>query len=64
MNDELLFYKKWIPNYHYDTEQIEEAAEKFRVIRDKVAIYVLEDPSGETDSQNVFSWDIKKFFTD
>ncbi len=48
----------------YDTEQIEEAAEKFRVIRDKVAIYVLEDPSGETDSQNVFSWDIKKFFTD
>ena len=46
------------------TEQIEEAAEKFRVIRDKVAIYVLEDPSGETDSQNVFSWDIKKFFTD
>lgn len=48
----------------YDYEQIEEAAEKFRVIRDKVAIYVLEDASGETDSQNVFSWDIKKFFTD
>ena len=48
----------------YDTEQIEEAAEKFRVVRDKVAIFVLEDPSGETDSQNVFSWDIKKFFTD
>ena len=44
----------------YDTEQIEEAAEKFRVIRDKVAIYVLED-RGETDSQNVFSWDIKSF---
>ena len=46
----------------YDAEQIEEAEEKFRVIRDKVAIYVLEDANGETDSQNVFSWDIKSFY--
>ena len=43
---------------------IEQAAEKFRVIRDKVVIYVIEDPNGETDSENVFSWDIKKYFVD
>ena len=48
----------------YETELIEQAAEKFRVIRDKVAIYVIEDPNGETDSENVFSWDIKKYFAD
>ena len=45
----------------YDAEQIEEAEEKFRVIRDKVAIYVLEDPNGETDSQNVFRGISKSF---
>ena len=48
----------------YDNEEVEDASEKFKVIRDKVGIFVLEDPTGDTDSENVFSWDIKKFFTD
>ena len=48
----------------FEIEEIEQASEKFKVIRDKVAIYVIEDPSGETDSENVFSWDIKKYFVD
>ena len=43
---------------------MEDASEKFKVIRDKVGIFVLEDPTGETDSENVFSWDIRKFFSD
>ena len=46
----------------YESDEIEEASEKFKVIRDKVGIYVLEDPSGDSDSGNVFSWDIKKYF--
>jgi prepilin-type N-terminal cleavage/methylation domain-containing protein len=48
----------------YDSEVVEEAAEKFKVIRDKVGIFVLEDPTGEADSENVFSWDIQKFLSD
>ena len=48
----------------YDSEIVEEAAEKFKVIRDKVGIFVLEDKSGEFDSENVFSWDIQKFLAD
>ena len=48
----------------YDNEEVEDASEKFKVIRDKVGIFVLEDPTGETDSENVFSWDIRKFFSD
>ena len=45
----------------YDAEVVEDATEKFKVIRDKVGIFVLEDKTGETDSETVFSWDIKKF---
>ena len=45
----------------YDSEVVEEAAEKFKVIRDKVGIFVLEDPTGEADSENVFSWDVGKY---
>ena len=48
----------------FDSEEVEDASEKFKVIRDKVGIFVLEDPTGETDSENVFSWDIRKFITD
>ena len=48
----------------YSGEIVEEAAEKFKVIRDKVGIFVLEDKTGETDSENVFSWDIQKFLTE
>ena len=48
----------------YDSEVIEEAAEKFKVIRDKVGIFVLEDKTGEFDSENVFSWDIQKFLAE
>ena len=48
----------------YDSEVVEEAAEKFRVIRDKVGIFVLEDKTGEFDSENVFSWDIQKFLAE
>jgi len=48
----------------YDSEIVEEAAEKFKVIRDKVGIFVLEDKSGEFDSENVFSWDIQKFLAE
>jgi hypothetical protein len=48
----------------YDSEVVEEAAEKFKVIRDKVGVFVLKDPTGETDSENVFSWDIQKFLSD
>ena len=48
----------------YEEETVEEAAEKFKVIRDKVGIYVLTDMTGETDTENVFSWDIKKYLSD
>ena len=45
----------------FESEVLEDASEKFKVIRDKVAIYVLEDPQGDSDSENVFSWDIMKY---
>lgn len=48
----------------YDSEVVEEAAEKFKVIRDKVGVFVLEDKTGEFDSENVFSWDIQKFLSE
>ena len=48
----------------YDAEVVEDATEKFKVIRDKVGIFVLEDKTGETDSETDFSWDIKKFLND
>ena len=48
----------------YDAEVVEAATEKFKVIRDKVGIFILEDKTGETDSETVFSWDIKKFLND
>tara|TARA_Y100000287_G_scaffold172935_1_gene160559 strand:- start:123 stop:806 length:684 start_codon:yes stop_codon:yes gene_type:complete len=45
----------------YDEEVVDEATEKISVIREKVGIYVLYDDSGETESENVFSWDILKY---
>ena len=45
----------------HDSETVDNAKEKISVIREKVAIYVLFDESGETESENVFSWDISKY---
>ena len=45
----------------YDEDVVEEAKEKISIIREKVGIYVLYDDSGETESENVFSWDILKY---
>jgi prepilin-type N-terminal cleavage/methylation domain-containing protein len=45
----------------YDEEVVDEAKEKISVIREKVGIYVLYDDTGETESENVFSWDILKY---
>jgi type II secretion system protein G len=43
----------------YDSDTINKAEEKIKVIRQKIGIYVLHDES--TGSNNVFSWDIKKY---
>ena len=45
----------------YDAETLENARDRLAVIRDKVGIFVLFDSSGETESQNVFSWDVTKY---
>jgi len=45
----------------YDEEVVDDAKEKISVIREKVGIYVLYDDTGETESENVFSWDILKY---
>ena len=45
----------------YDDEVVDDAKDKISVIREKVGIYVLYDDSGETESENVFSWDILKY---
>ena len=45
----------------YDDEVVDDAIDKISVIREKVGIYVLYDESGETESENVFSWDILKY---
>jgi prepilin-type N-terminal cleavage/methylation domain-containing protein len=45
----------------YDDEVVDNAKDKISVIREKVGIYVLYDDSGETESENVFSWDILKY---
>lgn len=47
-----------------DPELVDQAEEKIKVIRDKVGIFVLNDESGDTDTQNVFSWNIKKYLGD
>jgi hypothetical protein len=44
-----------------DPEIVDAAKEKISVIREKVGIYTLYDESGETESENVFSWDIGKY---
>ena len=44
-----------------DADIVDAAKEKISVIREKVGIYVLYDESGETESENVFSWDIGKY---
>jgi prepilin-type N-terminal cleavage/methylation domain-containing protein len=45
----------------YDPEIVDNAKEKLSVIREKVGIYVLYDETGETESENVFSWDVAKY---
>ena len=45
----------------YDDDLVDDAKDKISVIREKVGIYVLYDDSGETESENVFSWDILKY---
>ncbi len=47
-----------------DPELVNEAQEKLTTIRDKVGIFVLNDSSGDTDTQNVFSWNISKYLGD
>ena len=47
-----------------DPDIAEEARDKLLVIRDKVGIFVLNDLSGETDTQNVFSWNVSKYLGD
>ncbi len=47
-----------------DPDIVEEARDKLLVIRDKVGIFVLNDLSGETDTQNVFSWNVSKYLGD
>ena len=45
----------------YDSSVVEKAKERIGTIRDQVGIFVLQDSTGETDSENVFSWDIQKY---
>jgi prepilin-type N-terminal cleavage/methylation domain-containing protein len=45
----------------YSSEVVDAAKEKISVIREKVGIFVLYDGMGETDTNNVFSWDITKY---
>lgn len=45
----------------YSSEVVDAAKEKISVIREKVGIFVLYDDLGETDTNNVFSWDITKY---
>jgi prepilin-type N-terminal cleavage/methylation domain-containing protein len=44
-----------------DSEIVDAAKDKISVIREKVGIYVLYDETGDTESENVFSWDIGKY---
>ena len=51
--------------WNIDKKEVETSAkEKISVIREKVGIYVLYDESGETESENVFSWDIGKYLVE
>ena len=45
----------------YDSDVVDKAKEKLSVIREKVGIYILYDVTGETESENVFSWDVGKY---
>lgn len=45
----------------YDPSLVEQAKDKIGTIRDKVGVFALEDTSGETDTENVFSWNIQKY---
>ena len=45
----------------YDSAAVEANKEKIKFIREKVGIFVLFDDEGESDTQNVFSWNIKKY---
>ena len=46
--------------HDYDVETINKVEDRIKVIREKVAFYVLHDES--SGLKNVFSWDIEKFF--
>ena len=45
----------------YDPSDVDQAKDKLRTIRDQVGIFVIQDPTGETHTENVFSWDIQKY---
>ena len=45
----------------YDSDVVDAAKDKLRVIRDKVGIFVLFDDTGDWDTQSAFSWDVDKF---
>lgn len=45
----------------YDASLVEASKEKIKIIRGKVGIFVLFDEKGDSDTQNVFSWNIKKY---
>jgi len=45
----------------YEPSVVEQAKDKIGTIRDQVGIFVLHDASGETDTENVFSWNIQKY---
>ena len=45
----------------YDSDVVDKAKEKLSVIREKVGIYILYEVTGETESENVFSWDVGKY---
>ena len=45
----------------YDEDVVDDAKEKLSLIREQVGSYVLYDDTGETESENVFSWDILKY---
>ena len=50
--------------HDFSSEVVDNAAEKFKVIRDKVGIFVLYDPAGYSETHNVFSWDLVKYLGD
>lgn len=48
----------------HDPSLVDAAKDKIQVIRDKVGIFVLNEEDGDSDTQNVFSWNIMKYLGD